>query len=63
MNMAEQLILHEVEALINNDNLKHPLKGAKEAKPAPFLDIHPSYIAEARQLILDECGGALQYPV
>lgn len=62
-NVAEQLILQEVEALINNDNLKHPLKGAKEAKAAPFLDIHPSYIAEARKLILDECGSSLHYPL
>ena len=61
--MAEALILEEVEALINNDNVKHPLKGAKEVKPTPFLDIHPSYIAEARQMILEECGGTTYYPL
>lgn len=63
MNMAEELILQEVEALINNDNNRHPLKGVKDAKHIPFLDIHPSYIAEARQLILNECGETNYYPL
>jgi hypothetical protein len=50
------LILAEVEALVAQDNFKYPLKGAKEIKQQTFLDIHPTYISEARKLILDECG-------
>jgi hypothetical protein len=31
-DIAEQLILAEVEALVAQDNFKYPLKGAKEIK-------------------------------
>ncbi|CDW71197.1 cell division cycle 5-like protein [Stylonychia lemnae] len=55
MNIAEKMILEELQSVLINDNHKYPAKGMKEIKNVKyFQDISPEYMEQARALIKEE---------
>ena len=53
---CELMIQEELQAMVVNDNIKHPFKGMKEAKrhAQGFIDFNPANMDEARELINQE---------
>eukprot|EP00347_Sterkiella_histriomuscorum_P010636 403375511 len=64
-DVVQKMIFEEMQAMLINDNHKHPVKGMKEIKQAKyFQEISPEYMEYARQLIQEEAQNGLElYPM